>query len=145
MLADPDAVARKLMEPAHALGMVKMLRICTEQIEGPFPFDLKRAQDRAGGYLRRLRGHRQICRRTKGVSRPKFFRSTEAEYRTLGEMLRAAGQDEKYTTTADIIRRIALTGCRRSEIIGLKWSEVGAETSCLRLADSKEGASIRLL
>jgi len=77
------------------------------------------------------------------VSRPKFFRSTEAEYRTLGEMLRAAGQDEKYTTTVDIIRRIALTGCRRSEIIGLKWSEVGAETSCLRLADSKEGASIR--
>jgi hypothetical protein len=66
MLADPDAVARKLMEPAHAFGMVKMLRICTEQIEGPFPFDLKRGQDRAGGYLRRLRDHRQICRRTKG-------------------------------------------------------------------------------
>jgi integrase len=58
-------------------------------------------------------------------------------------MLRAAGQDEKYTITVDIIRQIALTGCRRSEIIGLKWSEVDTETSCLRLADSKEGASIR--
>src|ERR1700744_2064315 len=58
-------------------------------------------------------------------------------------MLRAAAKDEKYTTTVDIIRQIALTGCRRSEIIGLKWSEVDAEASCLRLVDSKEGASVR--
>jgi integrase len=82
-----------------------------------------------------------------GIRKPKdnvrTRRLTEAEYRTLGEMLRAAGQDEKYATTVDIIRQIALTGCRRSEIIGLKWSEVYTETSCLRLADSKEGASIR--
>jgi integrase len=82
-----------------------------------------------------------------GIRKPKdnvrTRRLTEAEYRTLGEMLRAAGQDEKYTITVDIIRQIALTGCRRSEIIGLKWKEVDTETSCLRLADSKEGASIR--
>jgi integrase len=82
-----------------------------------------------------------------GIRKPKdnvrTRRLTEAEYRTLGEMLRAAGQDEKYVITIDIIRQIALTGCRRSEIIGLKWSEVDTETSCLRLVDSKEGASIR--
>jgi integrase len=82
-----------------------------------------------------------------GVRKPKDNvrnrRLTEAEYRTLGEMLREAAKDEKYTTTVDIIRQIALTGCRRSEIIGLKWSEVDAEASCLRLVDSKEGASIR--
>jgi integrase len=82
-----------------------------------------------------------------GIRKPKdnvrTRRLTEAEYRTLGEMLRAAGQSKKYTITVDIIRQIALTGCRRSEIIGLKWSEVDTETSCLRLADSKEGASIR--
>jgi integrase len=70
-------------------------------------------------------------------------RLTEVEYRTLGEMLRAAVKDEKYATTVDIIRQIALTGCRRSEIIGLMWSEVDTDTSCLRLADSKEGSSIR--
>jgi integrase len=70
-------------------------------------------------------------------------RLTEAEYRTLGEMLRTAAKDEKYAITVDIIRQIALTGCRRSEIIGLKWSEVDTEASCLRLADSKEGASVR--
>jgi integrase len=43
----------------------------------------------------------------------------------------------------DIVRQIALTGCRRSEIIGLRWSDVDLSNSCLRLSDSREGASIR--
>jgi integrase len=38
---------------------------------------------------------------------------------------------------------IALTGCRRSEVIGLRCGEVDIEGSCLRLTDSKEGASVR--
>jgi len=84
---------------------------------------------------------------THGIRKPKDNvrnrRLTEAEYRTLGEMLRAAAKDEKYATTVDIIRQVALTGCRRSEIIGLRWSEVDTDGSCLRLVDSKEGASIR--
>jgi integrase len=43
----------------------------------------------------------------------------------------------------DIVRQLALTGCRRSEMIGLKWTEADTESSCLRLEDSKEGDSIR--
>lgn len=70
-------------------------------------------------------------------------RLTEAEYRTLGEMLRTAAENEKYTMTVEIIRQIALTGCRRTEMIKLMWTEADTETSCLRLVDSKEGASIR--
>ena len=50
---------------------------------------------------------------------------------------------EKYTTIVDIVRQLALTGCRRSEMIGLKWTEADTEASCLRLEDSKEGKSIR--
>jgi integrase len=42
-----------------------------------------------------------------------------------------------------MIRALACTGCRRGEIINLKWTEVDAERSCLRLIDSKEGASTR--
>lgn len=84
---------------------------------------------------------------THGIRKPKYDvrtrRLSEAEYRTLGEMLRKAAENEKYAMTVEIIRQIALTGCRRSEIINLKWSEVDTETSCLRLADSKEGASVR--
>ena len=58
-------------------------------------------------------------------------------------MLRDAVEDEKYATAVDIIRQIALTGCRRSEMIRLKWTEADTEASCLRLEDSKEGDSIR--
>jgi integrase len=82
-----------------------------------------------------------------GIRKPKDNvrqrRLSEAEYRTLGEMLRKAAQDEKYAMTVDIVRQIALTGCRRSEMIGLKWTEADTEASCLRLEDSKEGESIR--
>lgn len=82
-----------------------------------------------------------------GVRKPRdnvhSRRLSEVEYRLLGRMLREAALDERYATTIDIIRLIALTGCRRSEIISLRWSEVDIEASCLRLADSKEGASVR--
>jgi integrase len=82
-----------------------------------------------------------------GVRKPKDNvrkrRLSEAEYRILGRMLRDAAKDEKYATAVDIIRQIALTGCRRSEMIRLKWTEADIEASCLRLEDSKEGDSIR--
>lgn len=82
-----------------------------------------------------------------GIRKPKDNvrdrRLTEAEYRILGEILRAAAENPKFTMTVDVIRQIALTGCRRSEIIGLMWREADTDASCLRLTDSKEGASVR--
>jgi integrase len=59
--------------------------------------------------------------------------------------LRNAAEDERYQITTDIISQIALTGCRRSEMIKLRWTEADMEASCLRLADSKEGASTRAI
>ena len=38
---------------------------------------------------------------------------------------------------ADIIRLLLLTGCRKGEVVGLRWSEVGRRV--LRLADGKTG------
>jgi integrase len=82
-----------------------------------------------------------------GIRKPKDNvrnrRLTEAEYRTLGDILRNAAKNEKYQMTVDIIRQIALTGCRRTEMISLRWSEADTDASCLRLIDSKEGASTR--
>jgi integrase len=82
-----------------------------------------------------------------GVRKPKdqvnARRLSQQEYRTLGDILRKALEDGQYETTAEIIRVIALTGCRRSEVIGLRCGEVDIEGSCLRLTDSKEGASVR--
>lgn len=82
-----------------------------------------------------------------GVRRPKdnirARRLSEAEYRILGEMLKAAADNETYRMTAEIIRQIALTGCRRTEMVTLEWEEADTDSSCLRLKDSKEGRSIR--
>jgi integrase len=54
-------------------------------------------------------------------------------------------QGGEVRTTVDIVRQIASTGCRRSEIITLKWTEADTQASCLRLEDSKEGESIRAI
>lgn len=82
-----------------------------------------------------------------GVRRPKdqvkSRRLSEHEYRLLGKVLEDAATKEKYETAAAIIRLLALTGCRRSEMTQLRWNEVDLEGSCLRLSDSKEGASVR--
>lgn len=82
-----------------------------------------------------------------GIRKPKDNvrnrRLTEAEYRTLGDILRNAAKNEKYQMTIEIIRQIALTGCRRTEMITLRWEETDTDASCLRLIDSKEGASTR--
>jgi integrase len=84
-----------------------------------------------------------------GIRKPKDRvrnrRLTEAEYRALGGILHKAAEDERHQMTTDIIRQIALTGSRRSEMTKLQWIEVDMEASCLRLVDSKEGASTRAI
>lgn len=82
-----------------------------------------------------------------GIKRPKdnvrARRLNDGEYRILGRMLKAASENERYREAVDIIRQIAMTGCRRGEIINLKWCDVDIDGSCLRLSDSKEGRSVR--
>ncbi len=82
-----------------------------------------------------------------GIKKPKYQlrerRLTEAEYGILGRLLVEAKASDQFWPSTDIIRQIALTGCRRSEIINLKWCDVDLDGSCLRLSDSKEGKSIR--
>lgn len=56
-------------------------------------------------------------------------------------MLRKAGDDPELAPTVAITRLLALTGCRRGEIISLKWSEIEFDNSCLRLSNFKEGTS----
>lgn len=84
---------------------------------------------------------------THGLRKPKYQvrdrRLSEAEYRALGDILRQAQQSDRYRIHAEILRLITLTGCRRGEIVNLKWSEVDLDGSCLRLVDSKEGSSVR--
>jgi integrase len=80
-----------------------------------------------------------------GIRKPKYAvrqrRLSEDEYRSMGAMLRDA--EKSYPITVNIIRQIAMTGCRRSEIINLLWNDVDLDHSCLRLSQSKEGFSVR--
>ena len=82
-----------------------------------------------------------------GIRKPSYEkrdrRLSEDEYRLLGVLLRKADGDEQLATAAEIVRALALSGCRRGEIVNLTWPEVDLQESCLRLRDTKEGASVR--
>jgi integrase len=64
------------------------------------------------------------------------------EMGALGEAMAASDAAGGNTTATRIIRLLALTGARRGEIEGLRWSEVDADRSILRLADSKTGQKV---
>ena len=68
---------------------------------------------------------------------------TPKELGALGKAIEAVR--EKQPATADAITLIALTGLRRDEACGLRWPEVDLEASCLRLASTKTGRSLRPL
>ncbi|MBN8816368.1 MAG: integrase arm-type DNA-binding domain-containing protein [Sphingomonas sp.] len=82
-----------------------------------------------------------------GIRKPKDNvrerRLIESEYRLLGQILDDARSDGKYALAAELGRVIALTGCRRSEVINLGRTEADTTASCLRLSDTKEGMSVR--
>jgi integrase len=84
-----------------------------------------------------------------GIRKPadnrRSFRLAPEGYRALGEALEAAERRGEHWQAIAGIRLLALSGCRRSEILNLKWSEVDFKGSCLRLGDTKTGASLRPL
>lgn len=71
-----------------------------------------------------------------------------AEYAALGGVLNrgtdATGRPFN-SAAITLVRLLALTGARRGELEGLRWSEVDLAARCLRLADSKTGKSLRPL
>ena len=65
---------------------------------------------------------------------------TDAEFRRLGQALdelEATGRLSPHAASA--IRLLMLTGCRRNEILTLRWEDVHLEAHELRLPDSKTG------
>ncbi|MFN0191843.1 MAG: tyrosine-type recombinase/integrase [Aestuariivirga sp.] len=67
---------------------------------------------------------------------------TAKELGSLGETLRRFEAKGANKSAIAIIRLLTFTGARKSEIAGLRWSEVDFDRSCLRLADSKTGAKV---
>lgn len=70
-------------------------------------------------------------------------RVTAEEYQAIGKALTSeeAAIDTPQAVTGAWL--LALTGCRLGEIERLQWSEVDEDGGCLRLLDSKSGASVR--
>jgi integrase len=63
------------------------------------------------------------------------------ELAKLGQVLR--DQEAQYPAAVTALRLIALTGMRREEACGLRWSEIDRASSCLRLEQTKTGRSMR--
>jgi integrase len=62
-----------------------------------------------------------------------------AELASLGEALAGAERAGKSPVGIAALRLLALSGCRKSEVLGLRWDHVDVENGCLRLPDSKTG------
>ena len=82
--------------------------------------------------------HIELYRQRK---RERFL--TEAEFKRLGRVLDQA-EDSGGATPAAIaaIRLLILTGCRRGEILALRWDEVDLKARELHLRDTKTGPRV---
>ena len=71
-------------------------------------------------------------------SRERFL--TPEEYRNVGAALRdAEAEGSMWSPAIAAIRLVVLTGCRKSEILTLRWDDVDRTTGELRLRDGKRG------
>jgi integrase len=79
----------------------------------------------------------------RGVKKPPTRRMerflSEAEIARLGEALDAEARATIDPYPAAAIRLLLMTGCRRSEILGLRWDWIDFERAMIFLPDSKTG------
>ena len=79
-----------------------------------------------------------VVRRYRKRSRERFL--APEEFRRLGRVLRNSEADGSvWPVTIAAIRLVMLTGCRKSEILDLRWDDVDLTVGELRLKDAKAG------
>ena len=65
---------------------------------------------------------------------------TDAEFARLGQVLdEAVTQGNATPTSVAVIRLLSLTGCRKNEVLTLRWQDVDLEAREIHLADAKTG------
>lgn len=79
---------------------------------------------------------RKCVKKNPEVARDRYLSTTE--HLNLWKAL-VALDETAHVDSAQALRLIMLTGCRKGEIVGLAWAEVDLENACIRLADSKTG------
>lgn len=67
---------------------------------------------------------------------------TDREYTRLGRVLDEAENRRGSSAAVAAIRLLMLTGCRKSEILSLRWENVSLEAGEFRLPDAKTGARV---
>ena len=67
---------------------------------------------------------------------------SEAEIARLAVALDAETERTGNPYPSAAVKLLLLTGCRRGEIVNLRWEHVDFERECLRLPDSKTGAKV---
>lgn len=84
----------------------------------------------------------RFVRRYKVEKHHERFLTHEELYR-LGQVLEVAPAERLASPhSAAAIRLLVLTGCRRNEILGLRWEDLDFEAEEMWLADSKTGARV---
>jgi integrase len=76
----------------------------------------------------------------KGETKERFLSAVEVA--RLSDTLTAMEAEGLNKNAAAAVRLLLLTGCRKDEILSLKWEHVDFERHCLRLPDSKTGAKV---
>ena len=79
----------------------------------------------------------RFVRKYEERGRERFL--SEKEFRRLGRALREA-EGRVSSAAVAAIRLLMLTGCRRNEVLTLRWEDVDLEAGELRLRDAKTGA-----
>ena len=143
-----ESLLRSQLLPAF--GHLRVDRIAPAGVQAWFDRSSVTAPGNANkglALLRRIMNHavsggvvsRNPVKRTTMNPRPRLTRFLSAEeiVRLHEALDECVAERPAYERQADIIRLLIYTGCRKSEIKNLKWSEVDGDT--LRLADSKTG------
>ena len=137
----------QLLPPFGSMRLDRITRIILDQWFDGYSHTAPGGANRALSTLRWLLNHAVDCglietNPTHGIRanpRRKLTRFLSREeigrlHVALGE---CAGARASLVQQADIIRLLLLTGCRKSEIVRLRWQDVGEDA--LHLADSKTG------
>jgi len=78
----------------------------------------------------------------RGEKKERFL--SDIEVARLADTIAAMEAETAITaSTARAVRLLLLTGCRKSEVLTLRWDWVDAGRKCLRLPDSKTGGQGR--
>ena len=83
------------------------------------------------------------CRHVEKYPERKIERFLSAEeVGRLGEVLAEAQRSGEHPSVVGAIRLLIFTGCRRDEILKLRWEHVDIERQCIRLPDTKTGPKV---